>query len=113
MSVGFQGEVSPLQAWSALQGAGKAQLLDVRTEEEWAFVGLPDLTGLDREVIAVPWQIYPKMEGNSAFLDQVTTKGLRKDEPVYVLCRSGVRSLKAARFLAEAGFTTWNVIDGF
>lgn len=113
MSGDFQGEVTPSQAWDGLLKERNAQLLDVRTEEERAFVGLPDLSALGREVIAVPWQTYPRMEENSTFLDQVAAKGLRKGDPVYVLCRSGVRSLKAAYRLAEAGFATWNVIDGF
>lgn len=113
MSEGFQGELSPSQAWDALRRNQAAQLLDVRTEEEWTFVGLPDLGGIGREVVAVPWQIYPEMRANPVFLEQVAEKGLVKDAPVFVLCRSGVRSLKAAQTLAAAGYQTWNVADGF
>ena len=36
--------VLPRQVWEALRKDPKAQLVDVRTDAEWTFVGLPDLT---------------------------------------------------------------------
>ena len=41
------------------------------------------------------------------FLDQF--KGLDKEKPLYIYCRSGNRSAKASRKLSEAGFK--NIID--
>jgi rhodanese-related sulfurtransferase len=35
-----------------------------------------------------------------------------KDQPVYVVCRSGNRSLVAARTLVEAGFTDVRNVEG-
>jgi rhodanese-related sulfurtransferase len=37
---------------------------------------------------------------------------LPKDEPVYVICRSGNRSLQASRALVEAGFQDVRNVDG-
>lgn len=34
------------------------------------------------------------------------------DEDVYVICRSGGRSLKATAFLAQSGFDPINVLGG-
>ena len=36
--------VPPRKVWEALQKDPKAQLVDVRTDAEWNFVGLPDLS---------------------------------------------------------------------
>ena len=35
-----------------------------------------------------------------------------RDRDVYVICRSGARSARAAQALAGAGWTTLNVADG-
>jgi hypothetical protein len=43
MGLPYAGAVTPAEAW-ALQGAGAARILDVRTEPEWQFVGhVPDV----------------------------------------------------------------------
>ena len=39
-------DVPVKDVWEALQGDPKAVLIDVRTRSEWAFVGMPDLSGL-------------------------------------------------------------------
>ena len=36
--------VPPRQVWEALRKDPQAQLVDVRTDAEWNFVGLPDLS---------------------------------------------------------------------
>ena len=38
--------------------------------------------------------------------------GLPKDEPVYVFCRSGNRSLQAAQALVAAGYEDVRNVDG-
>ena len=38
--------------------------------------------------------------------------GLSKDQPVYLLCRSGARAAKAAEKLAQAGFANSVVVTG-
>jgi rhodanese-related sulfurtransferase len=43
-------EVSLEEAWALLASTSNAALVDVRTEAEWDFVGVPDLTALGNEV---------------------------------------------------------------
>ena len=41
-------------------------------------------------------------------------EGIGKDDPIFVICRSGARSAVAARKLIEAGYTNvWNIVEGF
>ena len=51
--------VPPAQVWEALQTDPKAQLVDVRTDAEWNFVGLPDLSPAGKQVVPIQWQVYP------------------------------------------------------
>lgn len=41
------------------------------------------------------------------------TKKLDKTKPVYLVCRSGNRSVKACKLLKEKGFEVYNVLGGF
>lgn len=111
---GYGGDVAPEDAWSILQESPDAVLVDCRTQPEWAFVGVPDLRPLGKETLLVPWQVFPAMQVNSEFVNQVKTSGAREDEPVLVICRSGSRSQAAAKKLTEAGFRrAYNVAFGF
>ncbi len=109
----FKGDVSPLDAWTALAEQTQAVLIDVRTVSEWTFVGGPDLSSLDKKVHRMEWQKFPGMARNQAFVDEVLAAGIQKDQPLYLLCRSGVRSTAAGIALAERGYTTYNIVDGF
>ena len=109
----FKGDVSPQQAWQALSGPGEAVLLDVRTTAEWAFVGGPDLSSVGKTVVQVAWQEFPGMARNDSFVEDVLATGVRRDQPIYIICRSGVRSRAAGIALAEQGYTTYNIADGF
>ena len=109
----FAGDVSPEQAWQRLSDTSDAVLLDVRTKAEWVFVGGPDLAALGRTVVQVEWQSFPGLARNPDFVGDFRARGIATNRPVYVICRSGVRSRAAAEALAEAGYTTHNVADGF
>jgi rhodanese-related sulfurtransferase len=89
-------------------------LIDVRTDAEWLYVGLPDLSEAGKDPLLIAWQVYPAMQLNSVFLTQMKAAGLTPEHHVYFICRSGVRSLAAAEAAAEAGFRhVYNVADGF
>jgi rhodanese-related sulfurtransferase len=106
-------EVSLEGAWELLASTSNAALVDVRTEAEWNFVGVPDLTSLGKELQRIEWNRYPGGVPNEDFTDQVSER-LATDQPVLLLCRSGVRSLAAAAVLESAGFKKlYNVTDGF
>jgi rhodanese-related sulfurtransferase len=106
--------VAPTQAWEVLQADENAQLVDVRTDVEWNFVGLPDLNAAGKEPILIPWQVYPTMQRNPSFEDNLHAAGLTPDQPVYFICRTGGRSMAAAQAAEAAGFPhVFNVADGF
>lgn len=113
-------EVLPGQAWEILMRDPAAVLVDVRTGAEWAFVGIPDLDSLGRAPLLVEWAQLPGMSINPDFVAQVMA-GLGGEIPsrLLFLCRSGVRSLHAARAvkagLGEAGreCECLNVATGF
>ena len=48
--------VPPGRVWEALQNDPNAQLVDVRTDVEWHFVGVPDLVAAGKQAILVSWQ---------------------------------------------------------
>ena len=109
----FFGNVSPTETWHALQNNAGAILVDVRTRAEWAFVGGPDLASLGKSVVQVEWVVFPSMERNPRFVKELQAQGITPQQSVYLICRSGVRSRQAAELLAERGYTTYNVADGF
>jgi rhodanese-related sulfurtransferase len=114
VSQGYAGDLTPRQAWERLAHDDAAMLVDVRTEAEWAYVGVPDTTDLGREVVLVQWQRFPDGARNPDFLGQLRAAGARDDTPLIFLCRSGVRSVAAARAAAAAGMTaSYNVLEGF
>ena len=52
-------DVPVLETWKHLKSDPKAVLVDVRTRAEWAFVGVPDLFSLGRDVLLIEWQTFP------------------------------------------------------
>ena len=107
-------DVPAAQVWEALRGDPAAQLVDVRTDAEWNFVGLPDLIEAGKQAVLIPWQVYPAMQVNAHFTQHLREAGLTSEHHLYFICRSGARSLAAARAAQEAGFPqAYNVADGF
>ena len=90
----------------------------MRTDAEWRFVGVPDLSSLGREVLYIEWNTFDGKR-NENFLaelkDQVPPAGADQGErPVVFLCRSGNRSIGAAELATDAGIApSYNVLDGF
>jgi len=108
----YAGDLSPREAWDLLAQEAQAVLVDVRTQPEWAFVGVPDLGVLGREAMFVSWQDYPSMAHNAGFAEALAA--LPKDGPVLFLCRSGARSRAAAIAMTALGHTRcYNVAEGF
>jgi rhodanese-related sulfurtransferase len=106
--------VSPGKTWEALKTDPNAQLVDVRTDAEWNFVGVPDLAAAGKQAVLLPWQVYPAMQRNAEFEAQLSQAGFTPEHHIYFLCRSGVRSLAAAEAARAAGFpTVYNIADGF
>ncbi len=111
-------DVPSNEAWNRLKDDKTSILIDVRTCAEWAFVGLPDLSSLDKEVLMVEWQTFPdnRIEPGftAALVAQLEAAGADKKTDLYFICRSGGRSLMAAQTLAALGYERcYNVSDGF
>ncbi len=107
-------DVEPRAVWEALKTEEAAQLVDVRTDAEWNFVGVPDLGEAGKQPVMIPWQTYPFMQVNAAFADHLQRAGFTPEHHIYFLCRSGARSLAAAEAAQRAGFPhAYNIADGF
>lgn len=115
----YAGDISPVDTWRALTENANALLIDVRTPEEWAYVGIVDTAELGRPCLFVPWLFFPRMDPNPEFVTQVQhaaklTDATPLNTPIYFICRSGVRSAYAAQRLAALGYThCYNVAGGF
>ena len=106
--------VAPGKTWEALKADPKAQLVDVRTDAEWNFVGVPDLALAGKQAVLLPWQVYPSMQRNANFEAQLSEAGFTPEHHIYFICRSGARSLSAAEAARASGFpNVYNVADGF
>ena len=106
--------IHPRDVWAVLNRERAAHLIDVRTDAEWTYVGLADLSAAGKQPALIPWQIFPAMAVNTVFTEQLLAAGFTADDRLYFICRSGVRSLAAAAAAIGAGFPhAFNVADGF
>ena len=118
--------VTATEAFALLkQAQEKSLFIDVRTQAEIAFVGVPTVidANIPYEVI-LDWNQWDekekffKMSANDNFVNAVETcllaKGLNKESPIFLMCRSGFRSASATNLLANAGYTkVYHLTDGF
>lgn len=110
----FKGHIAPNKAWEILSNDNDAQLIDVRTNAEWVFVGLPNLSSLSKKVKCITWRTYPSMEVNGNFIKELQTEIPNKNAPLLFLCRSGSRSYDAAMEASIQGFKNcYNIEEGF
>jgi sulfur dioxygenase len=104
-AAGYAGDISAQLAWEWMQ-AGDAVLVDVRTDAEREWVG--GVPG----AMALAWKHWPGMTLNADFdegLKAVASSGKK----VLMLCRSGVRSVAAAKRATELGLEAYNILEGF
>ena len=109
--------VTAKEAYAKWQAAPEqVKILDVRTPEEFLFVGSPDMAWRipviaqsyewDAEKGKFPMKLLPD------FVARVQTVA-KADDILMVTCRSGGRSAIACNLLAKAGFkNVHNIIDG-
>ena len=100
--------LTPRQSWDLIQQNPNAVLIDVRSKVEHGFVGHPI------GAIHIPWKEAPDWKVNAQFLRDVVNRVSNKNTPILLLCRSGQRSLDAAKALEDIGYQRLiNIIDGF
>ncbi|NVN97809.1 MAG: rhodanese-like domain-containing protein [Geobacteraceae bacterium] len=116
--------ITPSVAYS-MMASGQAIMLDVRTPEEWAWVGHPGANklGAGSEIAAKVFNIAFEIEKpgkgyelipNNLFMVDVAKLNLASNQAIMTLCRSGSRSVKAAQALEADGYTNvYNVVGGF
>jgi rhodanese-related sulfurtransferase len=109
--VSYAGDLSPQDAWAKLEQG--AILVDVRTEGEWAHIGIPDTKATENDPLFIQWT-FPGGIPNPDFLNQLKRQAPEDDGVELVfLCRSGARSVSAAIAATQAGYTAYNVLEGF
>lgn len=111
-------EVNVATAWKGLEAGPRSQLVDVRTRAEWTYVGIPDLGPLGKRTVLVEWQSFPDQSVDPRFAERLANElkalDVQLDDDLYFICRSGSRSLAAAKAMAAAGFRAChNVLEGF
>ncbi|WP_394791767.1 rhodanese-like domain-containing protein [Rhodoferax sp.] len=104
-AAGYAGDVSPQLACQWWQ-AGEAVLIDVRTDAEREWVGFVPGT------VALAWKQWPGMALNAEF-DAGLQAALAGGKKAVLLCRSGVRSVAAAKRATELGLEAYNILEGF
>lgn len=114
----YAGDVSAKAAWDGLTELGNATLVDVRTDAEWSFVGVPDLNELGKSPALVAWNAFPSGELVPDFVGRLMAelerRNIGKEAPLYFICRSGSRSRNAAIAATAAGYQTcFNLEEGF
>ena len=89
-------------------------VLDVRTQEEWNEVGKPDAESLNSKTFFISLLLGPDRQKNENFTKDFLQKKISKKDNILVICRSGVRSIAAAKLLQQEGYKNLvNISDGF
>lgn len=104
-ATGYAGDVSCELACAWWQ-TGEAVLVDVRTDAEREWVGF--VPG----AVALAWKQWPGMAMNTGF-DEGLRAAVPPGKKVLLLCRSGVRSVAAAKRATELGLQAYNILEGF
>jgi sulfur dioxygenase len=102
---GYAGDVPPQVAFDWWQ-RGDAVLVDVRSDAEREWVGF--VPG----AVPLAWKQWPGMAMNAGF-DQGLKDAVPAGKKAVLLCRSGVRSMWAARRATELGIEAYNILEGF
>ena len=107
----YAGDITPQDAWAKLEDG--AILVDVRTEGEWAHIGIPDTKATENDPLFIQWT-FPGGIPNPDFVEQLKQQAPEDTRvELLFLCRSGQRSIAAAIAATQAGFTAYNVLEGF
>jgi rhodanese-related sulfurtransferase len=106
LGLDYAGAVTPEEAW-ALKQSGAADIVDVRTQAEYEYVGRIPGTPL------VQWRFQGEKQPNPRFIDELAAQ-FPPERPLLFLCRSAVRSHHAATLATKQGFErAYNILEGF
>ncbi len=108
-----------------LEKNSSAILVDIRTPEELGFTGWAPRTNIHVPFLQVDqsrssWSKKKKTYGKmkNRFVDQMKIElkklNVKKDQEIFMMCRSGSRSAKATKTMAKLGYTNvYTVLNGF
>ena len=102
--LGYAGNVTVQQAFDWVE-AGQAVLVDIRTDAERVWVGF--VPG----AVSLPYKQWPGMQLNPDFDSGITA--IDSSKKLVMLCRSGIRSIAAAKRATQLGLQAYNILDGF
>lgn len=112
-------DISPTETFSNLRSDPNSLLIDVRTGEEFAFVGVVNANEISNRLALISWKILPDMSENPNFANDLekstkTVSQNKDDLKLYFLCKSGARSKEAAIYCQNIGYKNcYNVANGF
>jgi rhodanese-related sulfurtransferase len=114
-------QVSPQDAFELLKNYENSVLVDVRTFEEFNFVGFVNPASFGDRMILLPWQIYPDMHENPDFdhaleesLKHLLPNIAKEEVKLLFLCRTGGRSNSAGAHALNIGYKNcYNITSGF
>ena len=102
---GYAGDVTPQLAHDWWR-SGDAVLVDVRSDAEREWVGfIPGAAPLE-------WKHWPGMQVDPQFGEKLRAL-VPPGKKAVLLCRSGVRSIAAAKRATEIGIEAYNILEGF
>ena len=114
----YAGDVTSKRAWEILSSDSNSILVDVRTSAEFSYVGITDLSSLQKSPLLIEWVQFPNGRKNPTFeqelTDQLSSIGADEGSTILFLCRSGARSNAAATAATTLGYSNcFNISDGF
>jgi len=127
----FLGDISPQESFERASTEANVYILDVRSGQEWKWVGHPGPNGLaDSEGQGLSFNSGANLEGKVVNIAHLIDNGVGglianpsfdtdvigrfgTDDILLTLCRSGVRALAAAQDLGNLGYTTYRIEHGF
>ena len=106
-------KIKSIDAFDFLSKKVDSHLIDTRSDIEWESTGIPDLSSINKETYLINWG--PVID--QTFFEKYKMfllNNFNQKDSLFFICRSGSRSLMAAKFAIEYGFQDcFNVYDGF
>ena len=105
--------IKAIEAFDFLSKKVNSHLIDTRSDIEWKITGIPDLSSIDKETKLINWGPVLDQTFFEQYKKYLLTSFNQKDS-LFFICRSGSRSLMAAKFAIEFGFkNSFNIYEGF
>lgn len=108
--------ITAANAYKEWKKDSSIKIIDIRTPEEYVYVGHPEMAwSVPLFYLKDKWYSGKgrSMVMNKSFKD-IITQLFKKEDKIFLVCRSGGRSAMAANILYKAGFKkVYTVIDGF